>query len=160
MCFLVFDLTNAESLLNTAKWQRMFVNLGNIENPSSFPFYLVGNKSDIHVDKRAITPDKGQSASQILFEIALDMEKETAEAPVLQPPQLAKINLPIFPGSRSIRARLKALEPKRSIEEMAESVELGLFSFFCREFARKINPFAKSIATLLSHRSYQYTIRI
>ena len=130
VCVLVFDLTNAESLANTAKWQRMFVTLGNIENPSSFPFYLVGNKSDIHLDKRVITPDHGQSASQILFEIALDMEKETAEAPILQPPQLAKINLPTFLGSLSIKSRLKALEPKRSIEEMAESVELASFPSF------------------------------
>ena len=53
-CALVFDLTNPKSLKSIEKWRSDFLEILKPQNPESFPFILIGNKSD-QKDERKIT---------------------------------------------------------------------------------------------------------
>lgn len=46
-CILVFDLSNEFSFENLDKWKTEFVQKANPKNRSSFPFVVIGNKTDL-----------------------------------------------------------------------------------------------------------------
>lgn len=45
-CGLVFDLTDAASFERVAFWKSTFLENNQPANPESFPFILIGNKTD------------------------------------------------------------------------------------------------------------------
>lgn len=47
VCVLVFDLTNPDSFSNVEIWRKTFLEQLQPRNPESYPFVLVGNKSDM-----------------------------------------------------------------------------------------------------------------
>ena len=49
-CILVFDLTSKETFNNIDNWRKEFLISLNPKEPESFPFILVGNKSDMKDD--------------------------------------------------------------------------------------------------------------
>ncbi len=49
-CILVFDLTEKESFESIDGWRKEFLDTLGPEDPESFPFVLVGNKSDMKDD--------------------------------------------------------------------------------------------------------------
>ena len=49
-CVLVFDLTNHESFKNIETWRNVFLSALNPPDASTYPFILVGNKSDMKDD--------------------------------------------------------------------------------------------------------------
>ena len=49
-CVLVFDLTVKDTFLNIDNWRKEFLTALNPKEPESFPFVLVGNKSDMKDD--------------------------------------------------------------------------------------------------------------
>ena len=51
-CVLVYDITNIESFQGLKKWKDEFLSAANITNPDSFPFVLVGNKSDLLAERK------------------------------------------------------------------------------------------------------------
>lgn len=151
---IVFDSTNSKSLANTAEWQREFVNQTQLVDPSTFPTYLVANKIDL-TSKREVTSSQGRKAAQLLFEIALDMANESSAAePVLQPPQLAKLNLPIdFLGSKSIRARLRAFDRQQKDSNTVNDVELDSFPRFQTNARIVLSPKASQLSLSSDHES-------
>ena len=46
-CFLVYDVTNKASLDNIEKWKNQFLQKSMVVQPETFPFMVVGNKSDM-----------------------------------------------------------------------------------------------------------------
>ena len=50
-CVLVFDLTVKDSFTNIDNWRKEFLTSLGPKDPESFPFVLVGNKSDMKDDK-------------------------------------------------------------------------------------------------------------
>jgi Ras-related protein Rab-7A len=48
-CMLVYDITQKSSFANIGKWKREFIEQGNIADEKSFPFIVVGTKSDLSV---------------------------------------------------------------------------------------------------------------
>jgi Ras-related protein Rab-7A len=46
-CILVFDITNQKSFQNLQHWYDEFLILTSPTNPESFPFILIGNKTDL-----------------------------------------------------------------------------------------------------------------
>ena len=51
-CIVVFDLTNMKSFLNLENWIDEFLINSSPKNPDSFPFAVIGNKSDLYNDRR------------------------------------------------------------------------------------------------------------
>ena len=49
-CILVFDLTTQESFKNVETWRNEFLNTLNPPDASTYPFILLGNKSDMKND--------------------------------------------------------------------------------------------------------------
>ena len=49
-CVLVFDLTVKDTFLNIDNWRKEFLAALNPKEPETFPFVLVGNKSDMKDD--------------------------------------------------------------------------------------------------------------
>ena len=49
-CILVFDLTVKDSFTNIDNWRKEFLTSLGPKDPDSFPFVLVGNKSDMKDD--------------------------------------------------------------------------------------------------------------
>ena len=47
-CILVFDLNNEESFENLEKWKREFLQKANPKNHRTFPFVVIGNKTDLY----------------------------------------------------------------------------------------------------------------
>ena len=52
-CALVYDLTNANSFENIDKWKNGFIEHAAPHDPATFPFILIGNKSDLE-DNRIV----------------------------------------------------------------------------------------------------------
>ena len=50
-CALVFDLTSKKSFDNLSMWKKGFLDNAAPNDPSTYPFVLLGNKSDL-TDKR------------------------------------------------------------------------------------------------------------
>ena len=50
-CVLVYDITNEKSFQGLKAWYDAFVTQSNCQNPSTFPFVLVGNKLDQAVNR-------------------------------------------------------------------------------------------------------------
>ena len=46
-CILVFDLTNQDSFKNIETWRNEFLNTLNPPDAATYPFILLGNKSDM-----------------------------------------------------------------------------------------------------------------
>ncbi len=51
-CVLVYDITNIESFQSLKKWKEEFLNAANVPDPDTFPFVLVGNKSDMIAERK------------------------------------------------------------------------------------------------------------
>ena len=51
-CILVFDLTDQKSFESIENWKNEFLNQLNPKEPDTFPFVLLGNKSDKTSDKK------------------------------------------------------------------------------------------------------------
>jgi small GTP-binding protein len=58
-CILVYDVTKSESLSNTLKWRRTFLDQTGHSPTDSFPFLVLGNKSDLE-SARVVTTEAGQ----------------------------------------------------------------------------------------------------
>ena len=54
-CFLVYDITNKASLDNIENWRNSFLQKSMVVSPDSFPFMVIGNKSDLEAEKRAVS---------------------------------------------------------------------------------------------------------
>jgi len=59
-CFLVYDITNRASLDNIENWRNSFLQKSMVVSPDSFPFMVIGNKSDLEADKRAVSVEQAQ----------------------------------------------------------------------------------------------------
>jgi Ras-related protein Rab-7A len=46
-CVLVYDIANRESFEKLGSWRQNFIEHANPEDPSTFPFIVVGNKNDL-----------------------------------------------------------------------------------------------------------------
>ena len=46
-CIIVFDLNDEETFENLSKWKREFLQKANPKNPGTFPFVVIGNKTDL-----------------------------------------------------------------------------------------------------------------
>ncbi|KAJ3305826.1 hypothetical protein HDV03_000935 [Kappamyces sp. JEL0829] len=113
---LVYDVSNPTSLANLAIWQRDFVYQAKIDDPASFPFFVVANKVDL---PRGISTAQGKKASQILHDIACEMGEEGSQFRRETLPQPSKTNpAPAagFLGAKSIQTRLKGLEADHELE--------------------------------------------
>jgi len=58
-CIIVFDVTNPESFENVLHWEHEFINKAGLKDPSTYPFILIGNKTDIE-DERVISKSQGR----------------------------------------------------------------------------------------------------
>lgn len=47
-CILVYDMSNPLTIKNLEIWRKEFLSISNVYNTDTFPFILVGNKSDIN----------------------------------------------------------------------------------------------------------------
>ncbi|KAH3766015.1 small GTPase superfamily [Pelomyxa schiedti] len=56
-CVLVFDVNNAQSFQNLEKWKEEFLAYASPANLKTFPFVILGNKSDLG-DNRAVPRNK------------------------------------------------------------------------------------------------------
>ena len=52
-CALVYDMTNPKSFDNIDKWKEGFIEHAAPQDPRTFPFILIGNKSDLE-DNRTV----------------------------------------------------------------------------------------------------------
>jgi len=59
-CVLTFDLTDAKSFDNLESWMDEFLVHANPSNPQSFPFVVLGNKSDLS-NKRQVSTQKAKA---------------------------------------------------------------------------------------------------
>jgi len=59
-CVLTFDLTDVKSFDNLGSWMDEFLVHANPSNPQTFPFVVLGNKSDLS-GKRAVSTSKAKS---------------------------------------------------------------------------------------------------
>jgi len=62
-CILVYDITNEQSYKSIEQWRSNFLENASPDDANSFPFLLIGNKSDLS-DKRQVTPSDGQKLAQ------------------------------------------------------------------------------------------------
>lgn len=51
-CMIVYDITSSSSFNGVSKWKEEFLLHANATNPESFPFVLIGNKSDMESDRK------------------------------------------------------------------------------------------------------------
>ncbi len=51
-CMLVYDITSASSFQGINKWKDEFLLHANVINPDTFPFVLIGNKSDLNGERK------------------------------------------------------------------------------------------------------------
>jgi len=58
-CIIVFDVTNPYSFKNVLNWQHEFINKADLSDPSTYPFILIGNKTDME-DERVISKSQGR----------------------------------------------------------------------------------------------------
>lgn len=70
-CVLVYDTTNASSFDHLDQWKREFITQASPENESSFPFLVIGNKTDL--ENRQVPESRGrqwcdQNDGILLFE--------------------------------------------------------------------------------------------
>ena len=59
-CFLVYDITNQASLDNIETWKNSFLQKSNMVEPESFPFMVLGNKSDLDETQRVVSKEKAE----------------------------------------------------------------------------------------------------
>jgi Ras-related protein Rab-7A len=62
-CVLVFDLTVKDTFTNIDNWRKEFMTALGPKEPDTFPFVLVGNKSDMD-DLRVINQEDGENLSE------------------------------------------------------------------------------------------------
>jgi len=62
-CILVYDITNEQSFKSIEQWRSNFLDNASPEDPKSFPFLLIANKSDLS-DKRQVPPAEGQKLAR------------------------------------------------------------------------------------------------
>ncbi|KAJ1567650.1 hypothetical protein HK405_005246, partial [Cladochytrium tenue] len=62
---LVYDVTNPDSFKNITRWLLDFIVQADVSDPYSFPFILVGNKTDLAEDVRVTDEQISQLASEI-----------------------------------------------------------------------------------------------
>jgi len=62
-CILVYDMTDQKSFDNLASWMDEFLVHAGPSNPDTFPFAVLGNKSDL-VQKRQVTTQKAAAWCQ------------------------------------------------------------------------------------------------
>jgi Ras-related protein Rab-7A len=60
-CLLIFDLADKASFDNLNKWKKNFLENASPDNPSSFPFVVLGNKSD---KDRVVTKEEAEAWCQ------------------------------------------------------------------------------------------------
>ncbi|OUM56963.1 hypothetical protein PIROE2DRAFT_66663 [Piromyces sp. E2] len=53
-CIIVYDVTNPDSFNNVLNWEQEFIDKAGLNDPSTYPFILIGNKTDIE-DERVIS---------------------------------------------------------------------------------------------------------
>lgn len=58
-CFIVYDITNRASLDNITNWKNSFLQKSMVVNPDSFPFMVLGNKTDLE-GSRVVTTEQAQ----------------------------------------------------------------------------------------------------
>lgn len=54
-CVLVYDVTAPKTFDNLDEWKNEFLMQGNPPNPDEFPFFVLGNKSDLFEDRMVDT---------------------------------------------------------------------------------------------------------
>ena len=62
-CGLVFDLSNPESFNKLDVWKKNFLDNAAPSNPDSFPFVLIGNKTDLERKVQQADVDKWCAAN-------------------------------------------------------------------------------------------------
>jgi Ras-related protein Rab-7A len=60
-CVLVFDLTDTKSFDNLESWMDEFLVHSNPNNPSTFPFVVLGNKADLATTRRQVGTQKAKA---------------------------------------------------------------------------------------------------
>ena len=61
-CILVYDLTNARSFHSLDGWKDNFLSGATPEDPTSFPFFLFGNKKDLIKKVKSKNSSKSDSS--------------------------------------------------------------------------------------------------
>ena len=54
-CLLVYDITNPQTFENIIQWKTSFISKGLVLQSDSFPFMVVGNKTDLASDNRLVS---------------------------------------------------------------------------------------------------------
>ena len=71
-CCLVFDLTNKDSFENMLNWKQVFLSKSTPKEAETFPFMVLGNKSDLEEERRISNFDAKkfcqQNGSMLYFE--------------------------------------------------------------------------------------------
>jgi len=60
-CVLVYDLTDSKSFDNLESWMDEFLVHANPNNPSTFPFVVLGNKADLAQTRRQVSTQKAKA---------------------------------------------------------------------------------------------------
>ncbi|KAJ3330772.1 Ras- protein Rab-7A [Blyttiomyces sp. JEL0837] len=71
-CILVYDVTNPASLENLTTWTKEFIRQADIADPDTFPFIMIGNKTDLE-GSRIISQRQGQEAARKLKQICIEI---------------------------------------------------------------------------------------
>ncbi len=56
-CLLTFAIDDAQSFQNIAMWKKEFLYYADVKDPDSFPFVVLGNKSDLGGDRKVNEAD-------------------------------------------------------------------------------------------------------
>tara|TARA_B110001450_G_C17513230_1_gene437327 strand:+ start:349 stop:669 length:321 start_codon:yes stop_codon:yes gene_type:complete len=75
-CFLCYDITNKASLDNIDNWKTSFLQKSMVVSPDTFPFMVIGNKSDLE-DKRTVSADQ---AKRVINDLGLECEHAETSA--------------------------------------------------------------------------------
>lgn len=92
-CFLVYDITNPQSFENIINWKSSFLNKSMVMMPDTFPFMVVGNKTDLASENRQVSHHTGQKFCQehgeMLFIETSAKENKNVEAAFKQLARMA-----------------------------------------------------------------------
>ncbi|CAG9329233.1 unnamed protein product [Blepharisma stoltei] len=81
-CLLVYDMTNLKSFQSLANWRDEFLKQSSPNDPATFPFIVLGNKSDL-VNERVVSEAMAQQWAKendlILIEVSAKEGKSVEE---------------------------------------------------------------------------------
>ena len=62
-CLLTFAIDDSQSFQNIAMWKKEFLYYADVKDPDNFPFVVLGNKSDLSVERK-VTSEEARRCGQ------------------------------------------------------------------------------------------------